>query len=185
MSLKKSFIKSRNSFKVTFKVPKQVNPDGKDIRVLGSFNNWSWEDAPSLKPSRGTFKVDVELEAGKEYTYRYLIDQDYWVNDGSADAYEATPFENVENCVVILEQPEITVKKATVKKAAAKKPVAKKTVAKNDFSNDGFEFVILVLGFAGNLFDGPRVSRTKFPRQGKSQQMGCECFCKAAALFDQ
>lgn len=130
MSLKKSFIKSRNSFKVTFKVPEQVNPDGRDIRVLGSFNNWSWDDAPSLKPSRGTFKVDVELEAGKEYSYRYLVDRDYWVNDVNADAYEATQFDNVENCVVILEQPETAVKKPVAKKTVAKKPVAKKSVTK-------------------------------------------------------
>ena len=129
MSLKKSFIKSRNSFKVTFKVPKQVNPDGKDIRILGSFNNWNWEDAPSLKPSQGTFKVDVELEAGK-YSYRYLVDREYWVNDGNADAYEATQFENVENCVVFLEQPAVTAKKPVAKKAPAKKAVSKKPTAK-------------------------------------------------------
>ncbi len=129
MSLKKSFIKSRNSFKVTFKVPEQVNPEGKEIRILGGFNNWSWEEAPALKPTNGTFKVDVELKAGSTYEYRFMVDQSYWLNDGLADAYTPSPYDNVENCVVVLDLPE-TASSVAAPSVAAPKKVAKKASKK-------------------------------------------------------
>jgi hypothetical protein len=41
----------------------------------------------------------VELESGKEYQFRYLINGETWENDFEADAYAPTPF-GVENSVV-------------------------------------------------------------------------------------
>ncbi len=105
MSLSKSFVKSRNSFKVTFEIPKESNPDNQEVRLLGDFNNWNWDKAPSLVSKNGLYKVTEELEAGKTYEYRYLIGQSYWINDGIADAYKPSPCDTVDNCVVILDVP--------------------------------------------------------------------------------
>lgn len=102
MSLSKTYIKSRNSFKVAFELPKDIGSDKTEIRVLGEFNDWNWENAPVLKRNAGSYKAVVELESGKTYQYRYLIDGQTWINDSIADGYTPSPY-NVENCVVNLE----------------------------------------------------------------------------------
>ena len=103
MSLVKNYIKSRNSCKVTFQLPKQSNPEGKEVRLLGEFNEWNWEKAPILKPSKSAYQVKLELAAGRAYQYRYLIDGQEWVNDSSADSYTPSPYYLVDNCVVQLD----------------------------------------------------------------------------------
>ena len=92
MNLSKTFIKTRNSYKVSFKLPDYVNSEGKEVRVVGDFNDWNWDNAPIMKSVKGGYKIDVELEAGKKYEYRYLIDRYIWVNDEIADQYIPSPF---------------------------------------------------------------------------------------------
>ena len=52
------------------------------------------------KQKDGIFKAVVELEAGKEFQFRYLVDGQLWINDNAADKYIPTPF-GVENSVVV------------------------------------------------------------------------------------
>jgi len=117
MSLIKSFVKSRNAYKVTFMVPQNSYLEGREIRLLGEFNNWNWDNAPSLKQSNGSYKVVVELSAGQSYQYRYLVDQSEWINDNIADSYTPSPYANVDNCVVSLDQPVALVQKSTKTKS--------------------------------------------------------------------
>ena len=48
-----------------------------------------------------TFSVKLNLEAGKEYQFRYLLDGQKWENDWNADKYVPAPYSNAENSVVI------------------------------------------------------------------------------------
>ena len=135
MSLAKKYVKSKKAYKVNFSLPKTVQ--GKDIRVLGEFNNWDWDSAPSMKKSKDGYKVEILLAPGKVYEFRYCIDKDTWVNDASADSYKHVSCFCIDNCVVDLlnideEVPakKVVAKKAPVKKVVAKKPVAKKAPAK-------------------------------------------------------
>jgi len=118
MSLKKSYVKSKKAYKVTFEIPADDNPENKEVRLLGSFNNWSWEDAPTLKKEGGKYTVQHVLPEGKQYEYRYFVDQNYWLNDGKADAYCDSGYSDVENCILDLEVKEV---KFTIKQSAAKK----------------------------------------------------------------
>lgn len=126
MSLSKTFIKSRKSFKVSFTLPK-ANGKVDEVKLLGDFNDWNYDNAPVLKPVKNSYKVDLELEAGKKYEYRYCINRTSWVNDAVADAYVSAPYENIMNCVVDLS--EVPVAKATKPKATAPKKAATKKVA--------------------------------------------------------
>ena len=136
MGLKKQFSKSKPVCKVTFELPKEVVNGAKEVVVLGEFNDWQVENGIKMKSNKTAFTAAVELPTGRDYQFRYLVDNTRWENDWNADGYVTTPF-GVENCLVTLPVAETvakikktaTTKKAT-KKAVAKKPVAKKAVVK-------------------------------------------------------
>lgn len=127
--LKKSFSKTKSVCKVTFSLPVEAVADGKDVRILGDFNNWSWENGFRMKANKAEFSTEVELETGKEYQFRYLIDNHIWENDWAADSYVAAPF-GIFNSVVSVVAPatngaaKVAVKETTTTKAGAK-PAAK------------------------------------------------------------
>lgn len=99
--IKKQFIKSKPVCKVTFTLPKESVETANEVAILGEFNNWDPKNAISMKKQKdGSFRTTVELETGKEYAFRYLIDGEKWENDMEADKYETTPFGS-ENSVVV------------------------------------------------------------------------------------
>ena len=130
MALKKAYSADGKKCKVTFIVEKEASQNASNISIAGDFNSWSSTATPLKKAKDGSFSVTIELESGKEYQYRYLIDGSRWENDWKADKYIPAPFSNTENSVVICIAPEKKEAKATAKKAPAKKPAAKKAPAK-------------------------------------------------------
>ena len=98
--IKKQFLKSKPLCKATFTLPAEVAPEAKSVLILGDFNEWDRDNAVEMKKQKnGIFKAVVELEAGKEFQFRYLIDGEAWENDWEADNYVATPF-GVDNSVI-------------------------------------------------------------------------------------
>lgn len=104
MSLKKTFSKTTGKCNVTFTVSKEAAGDAKKINLAGDFNNWSSTSTPMTKKKDGTFSVKLELEPGKEYQFRYLIDGYKWENDWQADKYIPAPYSNADNSVVVTNQ---------------------------------------------------------------------------------
>lgn len=99
--MKKQFLKSKPVCKVTFSLPKEAAKEAKKVQVVGDFNNWNVKKGVSLtKLKDGSFKKVVNLDSGKEYQFRYLIDGEKWENDWKADKYIATPY-GEENSVVV------------------------------------------------------------------------------------
>lgn len=103
MSLKKQFLKTKPVCKVTFALTKQEVNDAKKVILLGDFNNWNSNEGIVLKKLKdGSCKVAIDLETGKEYQFKYLIDGTSWVNDAAADKYVGNGMGAEENSVVIL-----------------------------------------------------------------------------------
>jgi 1,4-alpha-glucan branching enzyme len=99
--IKKQFLKSKPVCKVTFTFPKEMAEGAKEVAVLGEFNGWKPENAVAMKKLKnGSFKTTLELESGKEYEFRYLINGEKWENDDAADKYISTSF-GTENSVVV------------------------------------------------------------------------------------
>ncbi len=99
--IKKQFLKSKPVCKTTFILPVELAPEAKEVTILGDFNDWDPQKGVLMKKQKnGVFKATVELEAGKEYQFRYLIDGRNWTNDNAADKYVPSPF-GVENSVVV------------------------------------------------------------------------------------
>jgi len=125
--IKKSFVKSKKQYKVTFEVPNEQVGKGRDVRVLGTFNGWSWDKGLPMSSGKNAYKADISLAPG-EYQFRYLVDNQEWKNDWDAPGYTASGYAS-DNCVLTLEKVAST-KKAATKKSAAKKAATKKTATK-------------------------------------------------------
>jgi len=100
MSLKKQFLDSKNTVKVTFCLPKEFLKDAKEVKVFGDFNNWEEAKGIPMKVKDGEYLATVELDAGKEYQFRYLVDNKTWENDNEADNYVPTPFGSMNSVVM-------------------------------------------------------------------------------------
>ncbi len=127
--LKKDFSTTKPVCKVTFTLPLEAAQGGKEVRILGDFNGWSWEKGYRMKAQKAEFATEVELAAGKEYQFRYLIDNHIWENDWNADSYEVSPFGGY-NSVISLREVAAAAKAAATPKAAAVKAAAPKAEAK-------------------------------------------------------
>lgn len=145
--LKKQYLKGKSTCKVTFTLPLEAAPNAKEVKLLGDFNDWSWENGAPMKRSKTEYSVTLELKTGNTYEFRYLIDKDTWENDWNADDYAPTSLD-VYNSVVEVSEPLDTgnpteeiqekakseaIKAAKAPKAAkAKAPTKSKATQKSD-----------------------------------------------------
>lgn len=83
--------------KVTFAMPSALWADS--IYVVGDFNGWD-ERATPLRQTESGWMVSVELEAGRAYEYRYLVNGVDWHNDWQADGYARNAYGG-DNSLVI------------------------------------------------------------------------------------
>ncbi|WP_147634622.1 isoamylase early set domain-containing protein [Treponema pectinovorum] len=130
MAVKKDYSPDAKTCKVTFIVKKEALQGAQGVTIAGDFNSWSSTETPLKKEKNGSFSVTLELEAGKEYQYRYLLDGSRWENDWDADKYIPAPFSNTENSVVVCIPSEKDLKKTEKPRAASKKVTTKKPVKK-------------------------------------------------------
>jgi 1,4-alpha-glucan branching enzyme len=100
--IKKQYLKSRNACKVTFKLSRIATPQADKVCIAGEFNNWNTRATPMKKLKSGDFSITLELEPGREYQFRYLIDDARWENDWNADAYVRNPYGYCDNSVVLV-----------------------------------------------------------------------------------
>ncbi|ABW66660.1 isoamylase early set domain-containing protein [Desulfosudis oleivorans] len=102
MSMKKQYLKGKKMCKVTFRVPGKASMGAKTVNLAGDFNHWSVTDSPMKKLKNGDFTLTLNLKTGKEYQFRYLMDEKVWENDWEADKYVRSEYGNCENSVVVV-----------------------------------------------------------------------------------
>lgn len=101
MSLDKKYSKSKPLCKVKFIAPPELTKEAKKIYLAGDFNNWDFHATQLKKQKDGSYAATLELEAGSEYQYRYVLDGERWENDYAADKYVPSNI-GVENSVVVV-----------------------------------------------------------------------------------
>ncbi len=103
MSINKDYLNDRKICNVTFTLPDYFEESFERASVVGEFNNWD-ADRNKLEKNKktGLHSVEIELEANKEYRFRYVVDGKTWLNDPEADRFEPTDFGDSENCILIL-----------------------------------------------------------------------------------
>jgi 1,4-alpha-glucan branching enzyme len=99
--IKKQYLKDRSTCKVTFVLAKRAAADANKVTVVGDFNGWDRESTPMKRLKNGDFTVTMELEKGRDYHFRYLIDGQRWENDWNADRYEPNPHGSDDSVVAV------------------------------------------------------------------------------------
>ncbi len=92
--------------------------------MCGEWNDWSADADVMRRDAEGGFSTTVDLEAGRAYRFRYLLDGERWDNDWAADAYLPNGFggdDSVADLTALAEAVPSAAKKAPVKKEAVKK----------------------------------------------------------------
>jgi 1,4-alpha-glucan branching enzyme len=97
--LEKKYVKQGSVCSVTFVLPKDAAPDAGSVAILGEFNNWSPDVHQLARREEGDFVITLELEAGRAYRFRYVIDGWKFENDWFADRYEPNPYGGEDSVV--------------------------------------------------------------------------------------
>ena len=84
---------------VTFQFP--ANVWAESVHLVGEFNRWDRHSLPMERAHKDAdaWEVTVELEAGRSYEFRYLVNDSMWTNDSQADDYATNPY-GADNSVV-------------------------------------------------------------------------------------
>ncbi|HEX2809014.1 MAG TPA: isoamylase early set domain-containing protein [Kineosporiaceae bacterium] len=70
---------------VTFELPAAAAAAA--VSVCGEFNDWSPATHRLTRTDNGSFQATLELQAGRRWRFRYLLDGQRWENDWAADDY--------------------------------------------------------------------------------------------------
>ena len=100
--IQKEYLDGKKSCQVTFRLPKTAAPNGNKVFIVGDFNNWNIHANQMKKQKNGDHAISLSLASGREYQFRYLIDDSIWENDWKADKYVKSPYGNCDNSVVIV-----------------------------------------------------------------------------------
>lgn len=95
--IKKQYLKKRTICKVTFTLPENI--EAQAASVVGDLNNWNPSAHPMKRVRNGRLQTAVELEPGREYQFRYLVNDQAWYNDDQADRYVPNAYGG-ENSVI-------------------------------------------------------------------------------------
>ena len=102
MSIKKQYLKSKPVCKVTFRLSSEAAEKAKSVHVVGEFNDWNQQATPMKRLKSGEHIATMDLEIGREYQFRYLIDENIWENDWDADKYIPSLYGGCENSIVVV-----------------------------------------------------------------------------------
>ena len=102
MTIKKQYLKSKPICKVTFRISPKMGIPAKTATVVGEFNDWSPAANPMKRLKSGAFSTTLNLEKGRGYQFRYLLDKDNWENETEADKFVPSPYGDSDNSVVIV-----------------------------------------------------------------------------------
>ncbi len=100
--------------------------------VCGEWNDWSAGADVMRRDAEGGFSLTVDLDAGRAYRFRYLLDGERWENDWAADAYLPNSFggdDSVIDLTALDQAAPPAAKKAPAEKAPAEKAPAEKAPA--------------------------------------------------------
>lgn len=95
--LTKKYSKTGRICRVTFHIPQDLKAH--HVNLCGEFNDWSTSANPMERHKDGSFTLTLKLKAGREYRYRYLVDDERWVNDYAADGYITNRYNGLDSIV--------------------------------------------------------------------------------------
>lgn len=96
--IRKEPVTGKGQVRVTFELPSTMWAER--VNLVGDFNDWDTTATPMThNRSDANWKVTIELEAGRRFRFRYLIDGKEWLNDWHADDHLENPYGSFDSVV--------------------------------------------------------------------------------------
>lgn len=105
-----------------------VGLNARSVAVCGEWNGWSADADIMIRDRGGGLSLTLDLEPGRTYRFRYLLDGERWENDWHADAYVPNAFGG-EDSLLDLTSPGSRSTPATESRPNASKATTKKAAA--------------------------------------------------------
>ena len=103
MAIEKKYSSDKKVCRVKFSLPKEINENFKEICVVGDFNNWDpHKNKMSHTDANGSTCLELDLESGKEYHFKYLCDNEVWLIEPDADRQVETHYGDSQNSVLVI-----------------------------------------------------------------------------------
>ena len=102
MAVKKQYYKTKPYCKVTFRLSRKMAGNAQKVAIAGDFNDWKSEQTPMKALKNGDFTVTLQLDQGREYRYRFVLDDHQWLTDDSADKQVYCDFAGAHNAVIVV-----------------------------------------------------------------------------------
>lgn len=96
--IKKESARKKNRVRVTFELSSTLWAER--VNLVGEFNDWDTTVTPMTRNrSDANWKATIELEVGRRYAFRYLVDGREWLNDWHADDHVENPYGSYDSVV--------------------------------------------------------------------------------------
>jgi 1,4-alpha-glucan branching enzyme len=106
--LAKKVSKKQGFVYVAFALPSTVWADR--VNLVGEFNDWDSMATPMTRSRLDAdWRAGIELEAGRSYRFRYLVDGREWLNDWHADDHVENPGGVYDSVVDLTEFEQLSV----------------------------------------------------------------------------
>ncbi|HAS64457.1 MAG TPA: 1,4-alpha-glucan branching protein [Vibrio sp.] len=87
--INKRFFKTKDEVEVTFELPQEhVNSS---VALVADFLDWQPTVMKKVAKSK-SFKFKTRLPKDQQFEFRYLVDNERWINDPTADQYKPNGF---------------------------------------------------------------------------------------------
>lgn len=97
--IKKESSTKAGKVRVTFELPSTMWAES--VYLVGDFNNWDQNSMPMMQSrADAAWHITLELDKGREYQFRYLVNGTDWHNDWHADKYVPNQYGS-DNSVVV------------------------------------------------------------------------------------
>ncbi|MBA5761451.1 isoamylase early set domain-containing protein [Vibrio sp. 404] len=87
--INKRFFKTKDEVEVTFEFPQESVSSS--VALVADFLDWQPTLMKKVAKTK-SFKFKTRLPKDQQFEFRYLVDNERWINDPSADQYKANGF---------------------------------------------------------------------------------------------
>jgi 1,4-alpha-glucan branching enzyme len=96
--IKKEPAAKKGFVRITFELPS--NMWAERVNLVGAFNDWDTTATPmSRNRSDANWRATLDLQEGKRYRFRYLVDGKEWLNDWHADDHVDNPYGSYDSVI--------------------------------------------------------------------------------------
>ncbi len=96
--IKKRVSPNRDKITVIFEIPGSIWAER--VNLVGDFNHWDTESLPFKLGRDENWYIELELDVGQSYRFRYLFDGSHWRDEWQADKYVPNPHGGYDSIVV-------------------------------------------------------------------------------------